>query len=332
MSPSGDWEDLAEGAAPWVPFAPDAFAAFDTAAALVWQATDPSLAELARRRIATLLRNQPAVDRPPAAAPPLAEEKAAALPAWATSPLFDDTERACLAFTEQFVMDVGGMTPELVQPVLAHFGDRVGAFVQALFLLDVSQRMQMVLERIFDRPAGVGPPARPGAGDVDLWGPIEDMLRVVARLQALDPVTTELVRLRGARQHQCRICQSRLSLSALDAVGDRAVLDQVDRYEQSELPEREKVALRLTDAVITQPSTVDEELAAAVRRHFSPAETVEIVCDVARNATNKVAVALGADAAVVSDGVEYFDVDDRGEVVADVDPANLRQLLGAGSG
>ena len=34
---------------------------------------------------------------------------------------------------------------------------------------------------------------------------------------ALDPVTTELVRLRGARAHQCRVCQSRLSLKAVDA-------------------------------------------------------------------------------------------------------------------
>ena len=33
-----------------------------------------------------------------------------------------------------------------------------------------------------------------------------DFLPAVARMRALDPVTSELVRLRGAAQHNCRLC------------------------------------------------------------------------------------------------------------------------------
>ena len=50
----------------------------------------------------------------------------------------------------------------------------------------------------------------------------------------------------------------------------------------------------------------------------------EIVLDVVRNAANKIAVAFGADAPKVSDGVEFFDVDATGTVVADVDMSVVR--------
>ena len=48
--------------------------------------------------------------------------------------------------------------------------------------------------------------------------------------------------------------------------------------------------------------------------------------DVVRNAANKFAVAVGGDAAQVDDGIEYFDLDTAGDVVADVDPEVVREL------
>ena len=42
-----------------------------------------------------------------------------------------------------------------------------------------------------------------------VYGLMDEFVRAVARLDRLDPVTTELVRLRGARQHGCRVCMSR---------------------------------------------------------------------------------------------------------------------------
>jgi hypothetical protein len=47
---------------------------------------------------------------------------------------------------------------------------------------------------------------------------------------------------------------------------------------------------------------------------------VELVLDVARNAANKIAVAFGADEAHVTDGVEFYDVDERGELVYGLTP------------
>ena len=46
-----------------------------------------------------------------------------------------------------------------------------------------------------------------------------------------------------------------------------------------------------------------------MRAELTDAEIVEIVLDLVRNAANKIAVSLGGDEAVVTDGVEYYDVD-----------------------
>lgn len=325
------WDLSGLVADPGATICPAAAEAFRNAEALAWLVVDPALLDLCRHRVAMLLGDTGLVPRP--AMSPDHRAKVADVAHWPTSELFDDRERACLAFTEQFVIDVAGMTPSILAPVSEALGDGVAVFVQALFLIDMTVRLDMVLPVLFGtgRPDRAAPAApAPGEG-ADLWSAIEDMLRAVARLGSLDPVTTELVRLRGARQHRCRICQSRLSLSALEAVGDRSVFDQIDTYERSDLPEREKVALRLTDAFLTQPSALDATLVDEVRAHFDPDEAIEIIYDVARNATNKFAVALGVDAAQVQDGIELFDIDGEGEVVSSVDPDELKRLLGSGA-
>jgi alkylhydroperoxidase family enzyme len=326
-----DWEAAGQLSDPWSAIWAEATASFAVAENLVWNVVDPALADLCRCRIAMLLGER--TPQPRAGLGEAHERQVAELALWPTSPLFGDTERASLAFTEQFVMDVGSMAPALVEPVSAALGDGTFTFVQALYLLDAGVRMGMILPRLFGTvatgAAGAADVSPAGTDGGDLWATITEMLRVVACMQSLDTVTTELVRLRGARFHNCRICQSRLSLSALEAVGDRAVLDQVDVYESSDLPERQKVALRLTDAMVTQPSGLDDTLVASVRAHFTPAQAIEIVYDVARNATNKFAVALGVDAAAVDEGYELFDVDDTGNVVAAVEADELRRLLAA---
>jgi alkylhydroperoxidase family enzyme len=101
---------------------------------------------------------------------------------------------------------------------------------------------------------------------------------------------------------------------------DEAVYDQLDHFESSDLDERQKVALRLTDALVWQPLDYPPGLVDAVHRSWSGDETVELLFDVARNAANKIAVALAADAPHVDDGIEYFDTDDDGELVYGLTP------------
>jgi hypothetical protein len=159
-------------------------------------------------------------------------------------------------------------------------------------------------------------PSPPATGyQADLWGTLLDLMVIIAKQRTLDPVTTELVRLRGARRHNCRMCQSRRTISALEAGASETTFQQIDFYETSDLSERHKVALRFTDALITRPSEISAELADELRRFFEPAEVAEIMADVLRNSCQKVAVAFAQDDAVVSEGIEYYDVGADGHIV-----------------
>jgi alkylhydroperoxidase family enzyme len=290
---------------PWRGAVPQAFEAFDRVEAIAAVAVEPSLMGPVRLVVARLLRNEAAVGRTPAPGPGPPDGRAP----------------ACERFAEQFVVDVAGITDEDRTTLFAAMGSESLVFVQSLFVVDVFQRARIALERLHGRPYRSRLPPERG----DLWAALESFMRVVAQTEALDPVTTELVRLRGADVHNCRLCRSRLSVRAYDAAGDRATFTAVEDYEHSSLTVHQKTALRLTDAVITQPALIGEGLTAQVHAEFTTAESTEIVLDVVRNAANKIAVAFSADAPNVTGGTEFFDLDGTGEVIADVDAEVVRR-------
>ena len=235
-------------------------------------------------------------------------DAAAAVPARTLGlrPLVPETPTHPLitAFAEQFAVDVTQID-ELMRAELAEAaGNRMFPVVMAIYLGDWVPRVRHALDALFGRSDW---PA-PTPGDGDRWAVIDELQQVVARLDALDPVTAELVRLRGARQHECRLCQSLRSRSALAAGADESTFAAVDDFADSDLSAAQKAALALTDALIWTPDGIPEATLAAVREHFTPAQAVELVLDVMRNAGNKIAVALAADAPNVTDGVEIYDI------------------------
>jgi alkylhydroperoxidase family enzyme len=103
-------------------------------------------------------------------------------------------------------------------------------------------------------------------------------------------------------------------VAAIEAGADDATFAAVDHYAESDLPEATKAALALTDAMIWTPDAIPAEVVADVRRLLSDAQAVELVLDVVRNAANKIAVALGADAPEVTEGVQLFVIDPDGNL------------------
>jgi alkylhydroperoxidase family enzyme len=311
-----DWITLTTGEDPRPIVAPEATAAWTALSNSVWRASDPELLELARMRIAMLLRDPGAVERRPQGAPRLSEDKVASLADWPTSPLFSETERVALSFTERFVIDVAGIGDADRGALTAQLpADQIGGFVIGIYAFDYERRTELAITRLFGvKAAAPGAPSG-GTTDADMGQVFNELMKTIARLHELDAVTTELVRLRGARQHNCRICQSTRSVQAISGGADESMFDKIDWYETTDLSERHKVALRLTDAIITQPTEITPELVTQVRRYFEPAEVVEIVFDISRNSAQKVPVALAADQAHVTEGVEYYDLDDEGEVL-----------------
>jgi alkylhydroperoxidase family enzyme len=213
-----------------------------------------------------------------------------------------------LTFADQFVIDVTAVD---VSAILGRLGEGVGPFVQGLWLLDLGMRTDIAVAKLF----GELPPPRALPEPTDLAASFDEFLRAVARMRYLDPVTSELVRLRGARFHNCRLCKSLRTASAIRAGADEETFGKIDRYESSDLDERAKVALRLTDAIVTQPAHMDAALVAQAHAHLSEPEIVELVLDVMRNAANKVAVAFGADEPHVAEGIELYDVLADGNLV-----------------
>jgi hypothetical protein len=227
-----------------------------------------------------------------------------------------DREAVVVAFAEQFATDVSGIGAHQREQSLSALGDNAFRVVTAIFIADFVPRVWAGFDAL-----GMG---RPGNGSAVAWDDDTDPTRpllkgfapAVARLRELDPVTTEVVRLRGAVQHNCRLCKSRRERYALDAGGSESLYAEIEDFETSEqLSDRHKAALRYVDALIWSPSRIDMVVAAGVRTHFSESASLELTLDVMRNACNKIMVAMGVDAPQVSEGTELFRVEADGKTV-----------------
>jgi len=223
-------------------------------------------------------------------------------------------QRVAAGFAEQFSLDVSAIDVDARVAIGGALKAATGDVVQAMWVLDYLPRVRAALVALFgpaewpdaDRPDGID-------SDLGLWPAIDGYIHAVPALEHLDPVITELVRLRGARAHQCRLCQSLRSRPALRAGADDDDFAAVDHYQTSDLSPPIKAALAFTDAMIWLPGRIDPAVASAVRAELTDGQAVELVLDVARNATNKIAVAFAADAPHVDDGYEIYEITADGE-------------------
>jgi alkylhydroperoxidase family enzyme len=300
---------------------PEAVARLEAANALSERAVSPPLLDLVRRRVGALIGNHPAPGAP--------DPRIDALADYHRSSLFSAAERDCLAFAEQFVIDVSALTSVDVSRLAGHLGDgEVRAFVTALYITECTQRLGMVSAALLDdgvRPAprwpdphngAAGRPA-PDAG-ADLRRALASYQDAVVRGDALDAVVTEMVRLRCARTHNCRICQTLRLADARTAGVDETMTAKIDRYERSDLVEPIKTALRITDALISRPDTLGTAVVAAARASYTPVQLAELCLDITKWSTQKIPVALGTDGAeslpVNEDGVSFLSFASDGSV------------------
>ncbi|MGF2952148.1 carboxymuconolactone decarboxylase family protein, partial [Mycobacterium sp. THU-M116] len=95
-----------------------------------------------------------------------------------------------------------------------------------------------------------------------------------------------------------------------------SLYEDIERFATStQLDARAKAALRYADGLIWTPARLAADDVAEVRSRFSEVEAVELTFDTMRNASNKVAVSLGADAARVEQGTEHYLLDADGRTV-----------------
>ena len=111
-----------------------------------------------------------------------------------------------------------------------------------------------------------------------------------------------------ARAHDCRLCQSRRSASAIDQAGRS---DLFDEPEPTGLSEAQALALEVVDAFVWRPLRWPRGLGEPVVDALGPTAATELTLDLVRNAANKIAVVFGADDPRVEAGVEYYDIEGR---------------------
>jgi alkylhydroperoxidase family enzyme len=230
-----------------------------------------------------------------------------------------DAETIVASFAEQFSADVSMIGVEQRSELFAALGDSTFGVVVQMYIADFVPRLRAGVEAL-----GLGQQYLGWVSGQIGWDHTTDpsdavfngFLPTVARLRGLDALTSELVRLRGAAQHNCRLCKSLRETTAVNAGGSETLYGDIEHFEASTvLSERQKAALRYVDTLIWSPRHIDRGIAAGMRAHFSDDEAVELTFDVMRNASNKVAVALGGDAPRVEHGTERYLLDTDGQTV-----------------
>ena len=128
--------------------APDIYARLQGLRSLAGTTVDPAIVEVCQQRMASLLGVAP--EPTAAASRPGVQDKLDRLASWPTSPMFSATDRACIAFTEQFVMDVSSVTDADVAAVQAELGPGgVYGLVLALQVFDGRYRLDAALAAMF---------------------------------------------------------------------------------------------------------------------------------------------------------------------------------------
>ena len=123
---------------------PEILAALSRVHERAWTAVDADLLDLCRVRMAMLLGADDSVRWHG-----LDDALVADLPHWPASPRFSPLQRACLAFTEQYVVDVASIDDRLVADLADVVGpDAVTDFVTALLVVEQRLRLSLAWGRL----------------------------------------------------------------------------------------------------------------------------------------------------------------------------------------
>jgi alkylhydroperoxidase family enzyme len=227
-----------------------------------------------------------------------------------------DAEAVVADFAEQFSIDVSMVTDDQRAALTDALGRGAFGAVVQMYIADFLPRITAGLTAL-GLPPDRAPTEPRWDSDADASDVVfNHLLPGIARLRSLDPVTTEVVRLRGAGAHNCRLCKSLRDTTALDAGGSEGLYGEIERYEDSGLlTDAHRAALRYVDALVWSPAHIAPEIAGGVRKYFTAEQSRELTLDVLRNASNKIAVAMRADAPRVEQGTSLYTINADGQPV-----------------
>jgi len=210
----------------------------------------------------------------------------------------NEAELAIADFCDQFVMGVGQTSDSQRSAVRHALGDQ-GSYqlANALYLTDMYLRLAKALPSALSMTLDL-PLDNAGAkacSNADLDALIASFAAAAVRANALDPLVSEMVRLRCAQTHRCRLCASLRVDQALEQGLNEDMVAMIAQYQTAPLSDSVKAALELADALILQPLAPEPGLLDRLSAHFTAEQITEICFDVVKWSQQKALVALELD-------------------------------------
>ena len=110
----------------------------------------------------------------------------------------------------------------------------------------------------------------------------------------VDIVTKEMVRILSGQLSHCGVCRNTRVRVAVDRGLDESTVAKFDHFEDSDLSDRHKAALRYARAFLVDPESFDDAARAELLAHFRPDQIAELTLDLIRlRPGSKMAVASG---------------------------------------
>jgi alkylhydroperoxidase family enzyme len=220
----------------------------------------------------------------------------------------DAPEAVALAeLANQFTRNVADRRPAVVAVLNERLGRRgTRDLVEAIYVFDQAARLSIGQRRLFGPGEFAEPTARiAAAGPASTIGEANaGFHHAVMRLDQMDLATTEIVRLRAGRYHDCRACCSlRLVQDGVPLVAEPLAARIPAYQDDAAFTPAQRAALRYADAHMTDPSRIGPALADELRAHYTPAQIVELSLDVSAWNYQKVLVALDLDRPASPDGL-----------------------------
>ncbi len=220
-----------------------------------------------------------------------------------------------LRLTDQFVAYVPGVGEEILTPLRESMGRRgLRALTDTLYVVDQAARLRVTHSRLFT--PGELTPGSPGHANPELsLGRLNLAFHhAIMLLTAMDPVTTEVVRLRAASYHHCRLCASGRVVVDGRPLVDVELAARIDTYVERPLAPEHQAALRYADVHMIDPRRLDAELRDELRALFTPEQLVELTLDVSAYNYQKILVALSLDIPASTEGIVAFTFTPEGDL------------------
>lgn len=111
----------------------------------------------------------------------------------------------------------------------------------------------------------------------------------------LDPVVHECIRLYNANYQGCTYCANARQAVAVQGGLDEDLVSKITHFEQSDMPEHIKAALRITEVLATAPQMMSDAMWEGARAHYSEQEVIDIVLLSCFTTGSRVAIILGVE-------------------------------------